>query len=172
MKNIKSKIKSAVLFSTALFALQGCANQMDSNQKPNLNNTVEVWLTKADQSVKLQKQLSVGFSEISSQNPTITIQPNTKYQTVDGFGFSLTGGSVETINRLPTAERNNLLRELFSNEEDAIRINYIRLSIGASDLNGDVFSYNDLPAGEVDLELKKFSLEKDRAVISLSLNHL
>ena len=167
MKNIKSKIKSAVLFSTALFALQGCANQMDSNQKPNLNNTVEVWLTKADQSVKLQKQLSVGFSEISSQNPTITIQPNTKYQTVDGFGFSLTGGSVETINRLPTAERNNLLRELFSNEEDAIRINYIRLSIGASDLNGDVFSYNDLPAGEVDLELKKFSLEKDRAVINM-----
>ena len=36
------------------------------------------------------------------------------------------------------------------------------MSIGASDLSDRVFSYNDLPAGETDPEMTRFSLDPDR----------
>ncbi|RYY97483.1 MAG: glucosylceramidase, partial [Chitinophagaceae bacterium] len=39
---------------------------------------------------------------------------------------------------------------------------YLRLSVGASDLDPEVFSYNDLPPGETDTALRRFSLAPDR----------
>src|SRR5690606_35956757 len=53
------------------------------------------------------------------------------------------------------------LEEMFSREESAIGINFLRLSIGASDLDEKVFSYADLPEGQTDPELKHFSLAYD-----------
>jgi glucosylceramidase len=41
-------------------------------------------------------------------------------------------------------------------------VSYIRLTIGASDLNSFVFSYNDLPEGETDFPLSKFDLGQDK----------
>ena len=41
-------------------------------------------------------------------------------------------------------------------------VSYLRLTIGASDLNSFVYSYDDLPPGETDPELKKFDLGQDR----------
>src|ERR1035441_8247476 len=39
----------------------------------------------------------------------------------------------------------------------------LRVSIGASDMNERVYSYDDLPAGETDVEMAKLSLGPDRA---------
>ncbi|CAF5109871.1 unnamed protein product, partial [Rotaria sp. Silwood1] len=41
-------------------------------------------------------------------------------------------------------------------------VSYLRLSIGASDLDEVVFSYNDLPPGDVDLNMTHFDLGHDR----------
>ncbi|CAF3044339.1 unnamed protein product [Rotaria sp. Silwood2] len=41
-------------------------------------------------------------------------------------------------------------------------VSYLRLSIGASDLDEVVFSYNDLPSGEIDLNMTRFDLGHDR----------
>ncbi len=38
----------------------------------------------------------------------------------------------------------------------------MRVSLGASDLDAEVFSYNDLPEGETDVNMEKFSLEPDK----------
>ena len=43
-----------------------------------------------------------------------------------------------------------------------IGVSYLRLSIGASDLNEHTFSYDDLPPGETDTAMKKFDLGPDR----------
>ena len=40
-------------------------------------------------------------------------------------------------------------------------MSYLRLSIGASDLDAEVFSYDDLPAGQTDPDLQQFSIAKD-----------
>jgi glucosylceramidase len=60
------------------------------------------------------------------------------------------------------AARAALLRELFAADGTNIGTSYLRLSIGASDLNARVFSYDDLPPGETDPELKQFDLGPDR----------
>jgi len=86
---------------------------------------------------------------------------------MDGFGFTLTGGSAELINKLPAAEKSHLLDEMFRTTGNGIGISYLRISVGASDLNADVFTYDDMPAGQTDPQLAHFSLEKDAGVIAL-----
>lgn len=86
---------------------------------------------------------------------------------IDGFGYTLTGGSVQVINQLSASKKEELLQNLFSNNESSIGVSYLRLSIGASDLNAEVFSYDDMPAGQTDPSLSQFSLAKDQAVIDM-----
>ncbi|QIY90169.1 glycoside hydrolase family 30 protein [Chryseobacterium gallinarum] len=130
-------------------------------------NEVEYWLTKGDGSVKLQLQNQSRFISHSDDFQSIEIDAAQKFQYVDGFGYTLTGGSVEVINRLSPSKRKALLNELFGSGQNSISISYLRLSIGASDLDGEVFSYNDVPEGQTDPSLSKFSLIKDKALISM-----
>jgi glucosylceramidase len=58
--------------------------------------------------------------------------------------------------------RAKLLRKLFATDGDNIGVSYLRLSIGSSDLNERVFSYDDLPKGETDMNMEKFNLGPDR----------
>jgi glucosylceramidase len=63
--------------------------------------------------------------------------------------------------KMSSGGRAKILKELFAWDEKNIGVSYIRLSIGASDLNSFVFSYNDLQKEETDFELKKFNLARD-----------
>ena len=128
---------------------------------------VQSWLTKGDESVKLQQQTPVNFVNNSKNFQNIEIDDTQKFQYIDGFGYTLTGGSVEVINRLSPTKRKALLNELFGKDENSISISYLRLSIGASDLDGEVFSYNDLPQGQTDPTLSKFSLARDKDLIAM-----
>lgn len=94
--------------------------------------------------------------------PTIFIDPAKTFQQMDGFGFTLTGGSAQLINQMSPEKRTALLEELFGTAGENIGISYLRISIGASDLSDRVFSYNDLPEGQTDVELEKFSIESER----------
>lgn len=97
----------------------------------------------------------------SNSNLTITIDESNKFQTMDGFGFTLTGGSAQLINNMSAAARSSLLNELFGNGEESIQTSYLRVSIGASDLDVRVFSYNDLASGQTDEDLTNFSIAPD-----------
>lgn len=123
----------------------------------------QLWLTDPDYEVlfKLQDQ---GFKQINTPGsiPTISIDKSKTYQQMDGFGFALTGGSAMLINKMSTASQTDLLKELFGTSKDDIGTSYLRISIGASDLDDHVFSYDDLAAGETDANLEKFSLVNDQ----------
>jgi glucosylceramidase len=122
----------------------------------------DVWTTYGDKTSLLQKQAPIAFGKTANTYQNIEVDSSTGFQTVDGFGFTLTGGSAYVISQLPASQRNTLLRELFSGDENSIKVSYLRISIGASDLNASVFSYDDLAPGETDLNLGKFSLGPDR----------
>lgn len=126
------------------------------------NPVLTYWLTSSDQSILLQKQGNSSFLKSISTNPTIEVDTTQELQSIDGFGFTLTGGSAKLIGQLNTTERNNLLNELFGKESNSIGISYLRISVGASDLDERVFSYNDLEIGKTDENLDKFSLAPDR----------
>ncbi|MGZ3851555.1 MAG: glycoside hydrolase family 30 protein [Flavisolibacter sp.] len=123
--------------------------------------SISYWLTKGDRSALLQKQSAIlSFNSTTGQN-TIDVDSTQTFQTVDGFGYALTGGSAFLINRLPTAEKTTLLHELFGTGEQSIGVSYLRISIGASDLDPQVFSYDDLLSGQTDVDLKHFSVSRD-----------
>jgi glucosylceramidase len=125
-------------------------------------NDVEMWVTTASQVTLLQKQTGVlSFGTKTNSSPNISVDSNQAFQTVDGFGYTLTGGSATLINHLDAATKNTLLQELFGAGANGIGVSYLRLSIGASDLSASVFSYDDMPAGQTDESLANFNLSQD-----------
>ena len=126
-------------------------------------NTISYWLTRSDRSELFKQQgNTITFSANATKLPTIIVDDTKKYQTIDGFGYALTGGSAQHMIRMSPSARTALIKELFATDGNNIGVSYIRLSIGASDLNEKIFSYNDLPSGETDPEMKKFDLGADR----------
>lgn len=129
----------------------------------NLNTDVAFWLTSPESKIYFQQQdISLLFTSASNQNPVIEVDTVKTFQTIDGFGNCLTGGSAMHIHKMDAVSRAALLKELFSTDGKSIGLSYLRVSIGASDLDESVFSYNDLPAGVTDVEMTKFDLGHDR----------
>ncbi|MGZ5192004.1 MAG: glycoside hydrolase family 30 protein, partial [Flavisolibacter sp.] len=160
---IWSKIFTTVL---TIFFLN-CSNKDSVNTPappppPLSTNEVDFWLTKADETIKLEKQNTIlTFKTPSNPYPSIEIDESTTYQTIDGFGYTLTGGSAEVINSLIPSKKQELLQELFGSSVNSIGVSYLRISIGASDLNATPFTYDDMPTGQTDVNLTNFSLAKD-----------
>ncbi|GAB5410784.1 MAG: glucosylceramidase [Balneolaceae bacterium] len=150
---------SQALFLWAIILTIGCKTTgVDGSSKPS------IWLTTSNQQA-LFERLEGRVNSISSttQNPLIEVNSSTIYQEMDGFGFSLTGGSALHINNMEAIQRTSLLNELFGQGDGEIGISYLRVSIGASDLDPAPFSYNDLPSGQTDITLANFSIAPDQA---------
>ena len=120
------------------------------------------WITTGDEQKLLERQKAVPFQSSAVAAAVITIDTALQFQEMDGFGYTLTGGSAIVINKMPADAKAKLLNELFNNDENGIGISFLRISIGASDLSDSVYTYNDLPAGETDEQLEHFSLDRDR----------
>jgi len=122
---------------------------------------VQEYLTLPDRSALVAEQKALVISRGTAEDgvPSIEVDATKRFQTVDGFGFALTGGTAELMMGMPAEKRLALLKELFG--KDGIGVSYVRLSIGASDMNAFVYSYDDLPEGQEDRGLEKFSLGED-----------
>ena len=108
------------------------------------------WLTSPDRSalvMKQEKKIILDSLDAIADTPSITIDDRHTMQSMDGFGFALTGGSAELIMRMTPATRHALLEELFGTNDSAIGVSYLRVSIGSSDMNATVFTYDDMPMG-------------------------
>jgi len=135
---------------------------LESYSQSKNKSDVEFWLTSPATNILFQKQnTNLWFEKNSKSKKIITVDTSKTYQSIDGFGNCLTGGSAMHIFRMDAASQASLLTELFATESNHIGLSYLRVSIGASDLDEAVFSYNDLPAGETDIHLEKFSLAYD-----------
>ena len=121
----------------------------------------QIWISQAaSQEMLVHKALA----PVKSGNAGIQINPKQQYQIIDGFGYTLTGGSAQLILKIAPKQRQALLEELFGTTENSIGISVLRIAVGASDLDANVFSYDDVPTGQKDENLMHFSLkasEKD-----------
>jgi glucosylceramidase len=171
MNIIKNTMKFLVVLTLTLL-MSKCSPSGDTvDQAPTptpnpptaVTNEVDFWLTKGNQSVALQKQTSVlAFGTTVNNYANIEVDDAKTFQTIDGFGYTLTGGSAQVINQLNAQKRQELLKELFGSDANSIAISYLRISIGASDLNATPFTYDDLPSGQTDVNLDNFSLAPDK----------
>src|SRR3984885_10592116 len=125
---------------------------------------VSLWLTNSDRSALFQLQTpSLPFTRAPRTSQVIDVDSAKTYQTIDGFGFALTGGSAQLLMHMDPAKRDALLHELFTRTDDGIGVSYLRLTVGSSDMNDHVYSYDDLPPGDTDVDMAPFSLEPDQA---------
>lgn len=155
-----------IIFAAVILTFAACKNTSENNgpnEEGPVNSEVSLWLTSANESQLLEKQnVALNFAPAAPGGTIIEINDNQKYQAIDGFGFTLSGGSAELINALQTPEREQLIQELFSRKDDAIGINYLRISVGASDLSSELFTYDEVPKGQTDVNLNQFSIEKEQ----------
>lgn len=119
------------------------------------------WLTDPDATARLEKQADIAFTSATPGAGTIHINSQETYQSMDGFGCTLTGGSAQLIMKMDAASRAKLLQELFGHQPDQLNMSYLRISIAASDMNDHAFSYDDMPAGQTDTALAHFNLGPD-----------
>ncbi len=125
-----------------------------------------LWLTTGDRTSLLAEQpAQVHFAATGSTAPTIAVNDMEQYQSMEGFGFAVTGGSAELLMRMSAASRAALLKSLFAPDGDGIHVSYIRVSIGSSDMNDHPYTYDDMPPGQSDPQLEHFSLKVDQATV-------
>ena len=93
---------------------------------------------------------------------TVYFNDQIQFQQIEGFGYTLTGGSAYLLHQMPVQNRLAILKELFGKGPNDLNVNFLRISIGASDLDATVFSYDDLQEGEVDPDLIKMTIAKDQ----------
>ncbi|WP_124979263.1 glycoside hydrolase family 30 protein [Nonlabens xiamenensis] len=148
-----------------LGVLQACQEDELPNYSPPeaAEVGVDFYLTTPDQSNLVSLQENMVFPLTENNNFTIAVNENEVYQSMDGFGFCLTGGSALVINGMSSSARSGLLNEVFGSQEGELASSYLRISIGASDLDTSVFTYNDLSSGQTDPNLTQFSIDPDRA---------
>lgn len=117
---------------------------------------VEVWLTLPDRSALLAQQPSLAF-DTGTTGTVIRVDPAKRYQTMVGFGASITDASAWLIQqRMSPAQRDALLAELFG-PAPGLNFSFTRLTVGASDFSRTHYSYDDRPKGETDPRLAHFS---------------
>lgn len=130
--------------------------------------TVNVWLTTSDGSNQLTAQPGLTFTSDSqnADSSTIDVNEHQQFQQMDGFGAAVTDSSAWLMyTRMSTSQRNDLMQRLFD-PANGIGISFVRIPMGASDfsVNGP-YSYDDLPPGQTDPTLSKFSIDHDTAYI-------
>jgi glucosylceramidase len=148
---VQQKIAISLLFAALLLPTTSPAQK------------VATWLTTPDgSSLFVQQPAKLRFTTATPSADLIDVDDKQTFQSIDGFGYALTGGSAQLLMRMTTAKRTALLHELFTTDSTSIGVSYLRVSIGSSDMNDHVFSYDDMPVGETDPTLAKFSLDPDR----------
>ncbi|MFG1638850.1 ricin-type beta-trefoil lectin domain protein [Amycolatopsis sp. NPDC049252] len=134
--------------------------------------TVNVWLTTTDDAKGvnvtrgLQQQTPISFAAgTGTGGQTINVNENTTYQQFEGAGASFTDSAawlLNSSNLLSASTRNSVMQKLFD-PNAGIGISFLRNPIGASDIARNSYTFDDVPAGQTDPNLTKFSIAHDQA---------
>lgn len=85
-----------------------------------------------------------------------------RHQSVIGLGSSLEHSTCYNLSLLPSDDRERVIESLV-HPERGIGMNLMRICIGTSDFApGPFYTYDDMPAGQEDPRLERFSIERDR----------
>ena len=151
---------NTLLFSLLALLSVACTHKATFPVTPR---KAALWLTTGDGATRMQPAGQLLFSSAADAAlPQIEIDEKTVYQSILGFGATMTGSSAHVLTKnLSEQDRRKVMQNLFS-KENGIGLSYLRMTIGASDFSSHNYSYDDPPAGESDPQLRHFSIEEDR----------
>ena len=107
--------------------------------------SVSVYQTTPDLLEALSERATLHFSgKTTSAAPQITVDDAQRFQTIDGFGASLTDSAAWLFaKKLPPAQTDAAFKTLFS-RKDGIALSFLRQPVGSSDLAVSFYSFDDL----------------------------
>jgi len=141
------------------------ARARDAGGRDPSSPQVKVWITTADGQQKLAEQAPVAFSPGPPANLTVTVDPTRTFQTMTGFGGSITDSSATVLYSLSPAAREAAMRLLFD-PVTGDGLDFLRQPIGASDFTAiPAYTYDDMPPGQTDYPQRHFSIAHDEARI-------
>lgn len=129
----------------------------------------EVWSTTADGTRRLERTADVPAAPpaVDPAPDGITVDPADVGQEVRGFGAALTQSSAALLLAMPDDARRALLTELFD-PAGPVRLSVLRVPLGGSDFVVEpATTYDDVPPGQTDWDLERFSTAGDEPVRSL-----
>jgi len=141
-----------ILLGFSLLSCVSCQENNDpiddvDNGKTPATGDVTMFVTTNTRSQDFKKQFT-DFSDKSNMSPTtIKLEPDTRYQTMDGFGAAVTGSTCYNLMQMTQENREKFLKETFSHEE-GMGHSYIRISIGCSDFSLSEYTCCDTPGIE------------------------
>jgi glucosylceramidase len=135
---------------------------------------IEVVQTSAGLHHHLTRLADLGFDTRRPRGvPVIDVNDDKRYQQVKGVGAAMTDTSAWLIHdNLTPGARYHLMQNLFG--LDGINLNFTLLPIGATDftMNGVPYSYDELPKGQSDPGLERFSIAHDTAYVIPELQQM
>src|SRR3954470_22772970 len=118
-----------------------------------------VFVTTPDRALQLSDQ---GGRPFTRGAPTISVDPRQTFQTMEGWGASITDSSAAVLYRLDKRTRDRAMTALFKTDG----LSYLRQPIGASDFVDEPhYTYDDVPAGQTVYGMRRFSIAHDEAQI-------
>lgn len=121
---------------------------------------IRCWSTSKDR--RYEEIKAPEWHAATGDSPTaIHIDASKQYQEVLGFGAALTDASCYLYSQLAAQEKQALFSDLFG--AGGLRLSVGRTCIGSSDYSTMPYSFDE--SSEPDPELKKFSIEHDKAYI-------
>lgn len=143
---------SGLVVAAAVIVAGGFARPARAADAP-----VHAWLTTADRAHLLAPD-AVTLPPADG-GPTLEVHPEQTFQSMVGYGAAVTDSSAWLLRHgMNDAQREALLRELFTREGDGIGFELTRLTIGSSDFSLRPYTLDDLPAGRTDRPLAHFSM--------------
>jgi glucosylceramidase len=126
----------------------------------------EITVRVTDKKRRFENTSAIEWRQASRQPSAeiIELDPGKKFQEILGFGAAFTDAACYMFNQLSADSRQALFHELFHPSE--LGLNVCRTCIGASDYSTELYSFDE---GAPDPELKRFSIDHDRAYLVPSL---
>ncbi len=153
-----------------LAALTASAQSRGGKKRPPdsyAQNSVRIAIVESSEELQeaLRDKPSLEFSASQPAGLIVRLDASRTYQQIDGFGASVTESSAWLLfQKLTAAQRTALLKQLFDANQ-GIGLAILRQPMGSSDFSLTDYSYDDMPPGESDPQLKHFTIDRDRQYI-------
>jgi glucosylceramidase len=135
------------------------ASPVRAQETPAPSGEISVRTTAGDKRFAAGRPLAWRKASGSSAD-SVVLDPSRKFQDILGFGAALTDASCFVLNQLAAGEREELLHELL--HPSKLGLSVFRICVGSSDYATKTYSFDE---GEPDPDMKRFSIDHDRAYI-------
>jgi len=146
-------MRRAASIPVACLLVAGC-----STLPPTTPPTAQIWVTTADQSLKLSAGPVIAPVGPAQGDETVAIDTARVFQKMQGFGAAMTDASAQVLSQLPAGKRTAIMAELFGRGPGGLGLSFTRLTVGASDFSTHDYSYDDTPGNVPDPQLRHFSI--------------